>query len=146
MNGSVPVCAGRGTSPVSGTQSLESETPPLLPPPPHRDIAETIRQTLTDTELPNGRRPYLAVFSRQIADLLKADCRRSVTSGFDRELTAFTFLGFTFRARAARTKHATMFVSFQPAISKDAQNKDQRSDPPLAAAPQDRAHPRRSRR
>ena len=39
------------------------------------------------------------------------------------ELTAFTFLGFTFRARAARTKHGTMFVSFQPAISKDAQNK-----------------------
>ena len=38
-------------------------------------------------------------------------------------LTAFTFLGFTFRARAARTKHGTMFVSFQPAISKDAQNK-----------------------
>ena len=38
-------------------------------------------------------------------------------------LTAFTFLGFTFRARAARTKHGTMFVAFQPAISKDAQNK-----------------------
>ena len=41
----------------------------------------------------------------------------------DYELTAFTFLGFTFRARAARTKNGTMFVSFQPAISKDAQNK-----------------------
>src|SRR6185503_14292831 len=41
----------------------------------------------------------------------------------DRELTAFTFLGFTFRARPARTKHGKMFVSFQPAISKDAQNK-----------------------
>ena len=40
----------------------------------HRDIAETTRQTLTDTELPNGRRPNLAVFSRPIADLLKADC------------------------------------------------------------------------
>ena len=38
-------------------------------------------------------------------------------------LTAFTFLGFTFHARAARTKNGTMFVSFQPAISKDAQNK-----------------------
>jgi RNA-directed DNA polymerase len=38
-------------------------------------------------------------------------------------LTAFTFLGFTFRARGARTKRGTMFVSFQPAISKDAQNK-----------------------
>jgi RNA-directed DNA polymerase len=38
-------------------------------------------------------------------------------------LTAFTYLGFTFRARAARTKHGTMFVAFQPAISKDAQNK-----------------------
>jgi RNA-directed DNA polymerase len=41
----------------------------------------------------------------------------------DRELTAFTFLGFTFRARAARAKHGKMFVSFQPAISKDAQHK-----------------------
>jgi RNA-directed DNA polymerase len=41
----------------------------------------------------------------------------------DYGLTAFTFLGFTFRARAARTKHGRMFVSFQPAISKDAQNK-----------------------
>ena len=28
----------------------------------------------------------------------------------DYGLTAFTFLGFTFRARAARTKHGTMFV------------------------------------
>jgi RNA-directed DNA polymerase len=41
----------------------------------------------------------------------------------DYGLTEFTFLGFTFRARAARTKNGTMFVSFQPAISKDAQNK-----------------------
>jgi hypothetical protein len=41
----------------------------------------------------------------------------------DYGLTAFTFLGFTFRARAARTKRGTMFVAFQPAISKDAQNK-----------------------
>jgi Group II intron, maturase-specific domain len=41
----------------------------------------------------------------------------------DSELTAFTFLGFTFRARPARTTHGKMFVSFQPAISKDAQKK-----------------------
>jgi RNA-directed DNA polymerase len=41
----------------------------------------------------------------------------------DYGLTAFTFLGFTFRARAARTKRGIMFVAFQPAISKDAQNK-----------------------
>ena len=41
----------------------------------------------------------------------------------DCELTAFTFLGFTFRARPARTTHGKMFVSFQPAISKDAQKK-----------------------
>ena len=63
----------------------------------------------------------------------------------DYGLTAFTFLGFTFRARAARTKHGTMFVSFQPAISKDAQNKISESDPPMAAAPLDRAEPRRDR-
>ena len=37
--------------------------------------------------------------------------------------TSFTFLGFTFRPRAARAKNGTMFVSFMPAISKDALNK-----------------------
>ncbi|MGY4646305.1 reverse transcriptase domain-containing protein [Mycobacterium sp. URHB0021] len=38
----------------------------------------------------------------------------------DYGLTAFTFLRFTFGARTARTKHGTMFVAFQPAISKEA--------------------------
>jgi group II intron reverse transcriptase/maturase len=36
------------------------------------------------------------------------------------EHTAFTFLGFTFRARGVRTKSGRMFTSFIPAISKDA--------------------------
>jgi RNA-directed DNA polymerase len=36
------------------------------------------------------------------------------------EQTSFTFLGYTFRARAARDKHGQMFTSFLPAISKDA--------------------------
>lgn len=44
-------------------------------------------------------------------------------SRLDHELTAFTFLRFTFRARAARTMHGKMFASFQLAISKDAQTK-----------------------
>jgi RNA-directed DNA polymerase len=35
----------------------------------------------------------------------------------------FTFLGFTFRPRGARTKDGRIFLSFQPAISKDALNK-----------------------
>ena len=39
------------------------------------------------------------------------------------EHTSFTFLGFTFRARGARTKNGTIFTSFLPAISKDALNK-----------------------
>jgi group II intron reverse transcriptase/maturase len=39
------------------------------------------------------------------------------------EHTAFTFLGFTFRARAARAKNGDVFTSFLPAISKDAQKK-----------------------
>ena len=39
------------------------------------------------------------------------------------EHTAFTFLGFTFRARGARTKTGRMFLSFNPAISKDALKK-----------------------
>ena len=39
------------------------------------------------------------------------------------EHTSFTFLGFTFRARAARSKHGVNFTSFLPAISKDALKK-----------------------
>ena len=41
----------------------------------------------------------------------------------DHEHTEFTFLGFTFRTRAARRKNGTVFASFLPAISKDALNK-----------------------
>lgn len=36
------------------------------------------------------------------------------------EHTAFTFLGFTFRARAARDRHGVVFTSFLPGISKEA--------------------------
>ncbi|MCA1681738.1 MAG: group II intron reverse transcriptase/maturase [Actinobacteria bacterium] len=39
------------------------------------------------------------------------------------EHTAFTFLGFTFRARAARGRNGQNFTSFLPAISTDALNK-----------------------
>jgi RNA-directed DNA polymerase len=39
------------------------------------------------------------------------------------EHTSFTFLGFTFQARAARSKHGINFTSFLPAISKDALKK-----------------------
>jgi len=39
------------------------------------------------------------------------------------EHTSFTFLGFTFRARAARSKYGVNFTSFLPAISKDALKK-----------------------
>ena len=42
---------------------------------------------------------------------------------FDYGLTAFTFLGFTFRSRTARDKSGALFASFQPAISNDARNK-----------------------
>lgn len=37
--------------------------------------------------------------------------------------TSFTFLGFTFRARAARSRHGVNFTSFLPAVSADALNK-----------------------
>jgi RNA-directed DNA polymerase len=37
--------------------------------------------------------------------------------------TAFTFLGFTFRARTARGRGGGLFASFQPAISKQALKK-----------------------
>ena len=39
------------------------------------------------------------------------------------EHTAFTFLGYTFRARGARTRTGTIFTSFAPAISKEALNR-----------------------
>jgi RNA-directed DNA polymerase len=39
------------------------------------------------------------------------------------EHTAFTFLGYTFRARGARRKDGARFTAFMPAISKDALNK-----------------------
>jgi RNA-directed DNA polymerase len=43
--------------------------------------------------------------------------------GGSHEHTAFTFLGFTFRARAARDRHGEIFTSFLPAVSKDALKK-----------------------
>ncbi|MFG1711291.1 hypothetical protein ACFLIM_49895 [Nonomuraea sp. M3C6] len=43
------------------------------------------------------------------------------------DTTEFTFLGFTFRPRTARAKNGALFVSFQPAISKDALNKISRA-------------------
>lgn len=39
------------------------------------------------------------------------------------EQTSFTFLGFTFRARRSRNRHGTQFLSFNPAVSKDALKK-----------------------
>ncbi len=41
----------------------------------------------------------------------------------DHEHTSFTFLGFTFRARKARSRNGRNFTSFLPAISKDALKK-----------------------
>ncbi len=41
----------------------------------------------------------------------------------DHERTEFTFLGYTFRARGARSKHGVTFTSFLPAISKQALSK-----------------------
>jgi RNA-directed DNA polymerase len=36
------------------------------------------------------------------------------------EVTSFTFLGYTFRPRLAKSKHGKHFVSFLPAVSRDA--------------------------
>jgi RNA-directed DNA polymerase len=41
----------------------------------------------------------------------------------DHERTEFTFLGYTLRARGARSKHGVTFTSFLPAISKQALSK-----------------------
>ena len=40
----------------------------------------------------------------------------------DHEVTSFTFLGYTFRPRLAKSRHGHHFVSFLPAVSKDAVN------------------------
>jgi RNA-directed DNA polymerase len=39
------------------------------------------------------------------------------------DVTEFTFLGYTFRPRTAKARNGALFVSFQPAISKQALNK-----------------------
>ncbi|MEU3994167.1 reverse transcriptase domain-containing protein [Streptomyces platensis] len=39
------------------------------------------------------------------------------------EHTEFTFLGYTFRARRSRSRHGNLFLSFDPAVSKDALKK-----------------------
>ncbi|MET9915092.1 group II intron reverse transcriptase/maturase [Streptomyces sp. NPDC006476] len=39
------------------------------------------------------------------------------------EHTSFTFLGYTFRARRSRNRHGVQFLSFDPAVSKDALKK-----------------------
>jgi len=38
----------------------------------------------------------------------------------DHEVTSFTFLGYTFRPRLAKNRWGKHFVSFLPAVSKDA--------------------------
>jgi hypothetical protein len=61
---------------------------------------------------------YVTDLSDLASDTPDLSCARRLWARTPRSGTGF--LGFTFRARAARTKHATMFVSLQPAI---AQNK-----------------------
>jgi hypothetical protein len=46
-------------------------------------------------------------------------CKRDNTRGQHKH-TAFTFLGYTFRARGARTRTGIVLTSFAPAISKEA--------------------------
>ncbi len=52
----------------------------------------------------------------------RMDCKDGTRRG-SYEHTSFTFLGFTFRARAARTRHGVNFTGFLPAISKNALKK-----------------------
>lgn len=44
-------------------------------------------------------------------------------AGGAHEHTALTFLGFTFSARGARRKDGSVFMSFMPAVSKEALKK-----------------------
>ncbi len=63
----------------------------------------------------------------------------------DYGLTAFTFLGFTFRTRTARGEKWSALRVVSASDQQRRPKEDQRADPPLAAAPQDRAFPRRPR-
>ncbi|WP_405683362.1 reverse transcriptase domain-containing protein [Streptomyces sp. NBC_00057] len=49
-------------------------------------------------------------------------CKDGLRTG-SYEHTAFTFLGYTFRARKNRSRHGNLFLGFDPAISKDALKK-----------------------
>ena len=49
-------------------------------------------------------------------------CKDGVRRG-SYEHEAFTFLGYTFRARKNRSRRGNLFLSFDPAISNDALNK-----------------------
>ena len=53
-------------------------------------------------------------------DKTKIVCCRTGKGPRSKELASFTFLGYEFRARAARDKQGRMFTSFLPAISNDA--------------------------
>ncbi|MGW6100011.1 reverse transcriptase domain-containing protein [Streptomyces sp. NPDC055157] len=76
-------------------------------------------------------REILAALSDRMADVglrLHPDktrivyCKDSNRLG-SAEHTSFTFLGYTFRARSARSRKGMNFTSFLPAISKDAKKK-----------------------
>ena len=76
-----------------------------------RTVLEAIRGRLADCGLELHPTKTRIVYCK--------DGRRRL----DHEHTAFTFLGFTFRARGARGKNGRNFTGFLPAVSKDALNK-----------------------
>ena len=69
-------------------------------------------------------------------------CKNSMRHG-SYEHERFTFLGYTFRPRLARSKHGGQFVGFLPAIGDDEQKRIGRADPPLVPAPSHGPHPQR---
>ena len=68
-------------------------------------------------------------------------CKDSNRNG-SHEHEQFTFLGYTFRPRRARTRSGELFVSFCPAVSDDAAKTMRRHDQALAAALVEREDPR----
>ncbi len=71
-------------------------------------------------------------------------CKDSNRTG-SHEHEQFTFLGYTFRPRLARSRAGEKFVSFIPAVSDDAAKAIRRQGQALAAALVERARPRRPR-
>ena len=100
---------------ITGSASAGGETPPATLPIVHcrsRAQAELVLAGITTRMVEVGLRLH--------PDKTKiVYCKDSNRRG-DHEHTSFTFLGYAFRPREARSRHGVTFTSFLPAMSPEA--------------------------